>query len=320
MTTPTPPAPKPDTPPPAPAKTQGSMGPPARERPPVPPRPDGEGGSPTSPGRPRVPGWLTWVITLGFLLVWNLVLFMDFGTPSSAAIPYSDFTSQVTAGNVATVEFNGQSVSGTFKQPVVWPPASGAPGASPAPSAAPTPEPPASFTAFTTVVPPEGDPALLPLLSEHAVVVSAVDATARGSLLSTILGVALNLLPVLLLVGFFVFSARQAQRNQQGILGIGRSNARQYNEERPKVTFDDVAGEDQAKIELREVVDFLQDPAKYQKLGARLPRGVLLIGPPGTGKTLLARRVAGEAKVPFFSITASEFAELLVGVGASRVP
>ncbi len=190
------------------------------------------------------------------------------------------------------------------------------------PSAAPSNSastPPASFTSFTTVIPPDGDPALLPLLDTHGVVVSAVDRTARGSLLSTVIGLALNLLPVVLLLGFFAYSARQAQRSQSGILGIGRSNARLYNEERPNVTFGDVAGEDEAKTELLEVVDFLRDPARYQKLGARLPRGVLLIGPPGTGKTLLARSVAGEARVPFYSITASEFVELFVGVGASRV-
>jgi len=274
-------------------------------------------------GRPRIPGWLSWAVTLVFLLLWNLFLFMDVGAPASAAIPYSEFISQTKAGNVTTVQIDGQAVSGTFAQPVVWPPASGAPGASPAASGGPeasgSTTPSASYTSFTTVVPPDGDPALLPLLDEHAVVVTAVDRTARGSLLSTVLGLALNFLPIVLLIGFFAFSARQAQRSQQGILGIGRSNARLYNEERPDVTFADVAGEDEAKIELQEVVEFLRSPARYQKLGARLPRGVLLIGPPGTGKTLLARSVAGEAKVPFYSITASEFVELFVGVGASRV-
>ena len=109
------------------------------------------------------------------------------------------------------------------------------------------------------------------------------------------------------------------QRAQAGIFGFGGSKARVYDAERPKVTFADVAGEDEAKTELAEIVEFLKHPDKYRRLGARLPRGVLLIGPPGTGKTLLARAVAGEAAVPYFSISASEFVELFVGVGASRV-
>ena len=111
---------------------------------------------------------------------------------------------------------------------------------------------------------------------------------------------------------------RQMTRGQQNVFGFGRSGP-QHDPERPQVTFADVAGEDEAKKELTEVVDFLRNPAKYHQLGARLPRGVLLVGPPGTGKTLIARAVAGEAGVPFFSVSASEFVEMFVGVGASRV-
>ncbi len=125
-----------------------------------------------------------------------------------------------------------------------------------------------------------------------------------------------------MLVGiFFVYSLNRARQQQQsgGPFGFGKSAARLYNEERPKITFADVAGEDAAKSELAEMVDFLREPDKYLRLGARIPRGVLLIGPPGTGKTLLARAVAGEANVPFFSLSASEFVEMFVGVGASRV-
>ena len=304
-------------PPPGPNQAKGPMGPPARERPPVPPR---DGADATQPPRPRIPGWVQWAIGLGLLLVWNLLLFMPSGTPSSVEIPYSDFVAQARANNVASVQFTGQTVAGSFVKAVQWPPPGGPAASAPAASGDGTATaPPASYQAFTTVVPPDGDPALLPLLEEHKVAISAIDPTARTSLLGTLLGLVLNLLPVLLLVGFFLYSARQVQRNQQGLLGIGRSNARQYNQELPGVTFADVAGEDEAKLELTEVVDFLKNPARYQKLGARLPRGVLLIGPPGTGKTLLARSVAGEAKVPFFSITASEFVELFVGVGASRV-
>jgi len=126
-------------------------------------------------------------------------------------------------------------------------------------------------------------------------------------------------LPVLLLVLVLVWMGRRAAQSQAGIFGFGRSQARRHVTDRPEVTFDDVAGADEAKADLQEVVDFLRRPQKYHDLGARIPRGVLLVGPPGTGKTLLARAVAGEAGVPFFSISASEFVEMFVGVGASRV-
>jgi cell division protease FtsH len=165
-------------------------------------------------------------------------------------------------------------------------------------------------------MPPTGDPALLPLLEAHNVTITAKDTTSGGSFLLSLL---VSVLPMLLLVGFFVYMGRQAQRSQQGLFGFGGSRARLVDAERPSVTFADVAGEDEAKAELTEVVDFLKKPERYRRLGARLPRGVLLIGPPGTGKTLLARAVAGEAHVPFFSISASEFVEMFVGVGASRV-
>ncbi|HEU0164069.1 MAG TPA: ATP-dependent zinc metalloprotease FtsH [Thermomicrobiales bacterium] len=129
----------------------------------------------------------------------------------------------------------------------------------------------------------------------------------------------ISFLPFLLFIGLIVFMGRQMSRGQQNVFGFGRSKARQNDPERPQVTFGDVAGEDEAKQELMEVVDFLRNPTKYHALGARLPRGVLLVGPPGTGKTLTARAVAGEAGVPFFSVSASEFVEMFVGVGASRV-
>jgi cell division protease FtsH len=297
------------------------MTPPARERPPLPPRtdaqdPGGEGGS----GGPRISRWLGWLIFLAVIIVWNIVLFVPFGGSSTTAvIPYSAFVEQATTGNVATVQFKDQAITGTFVQPITWPPPA-APGASPPAGAGQSGSAaPASYTTFATVVPPDGDPTLLPLLREHGVEVTATDTSNMSSLLGSLIGLAGTLLPILLLVGFFVFAGRQAQRSQQGILGIGRSNARRYNEERPSVTFADVAGGEEAKGELTEIVDFLRMPERYRRIGARLPRGVLLVGPPGTGKTLLARSVAGEAGVPFYSITASEFVELFVGVGASRV-
>jgi cell division protease FtsH len=301
---------------PALQRQDGMVSPPARERPPVPPRDGGDGKPGTSPSnRPKIPRWAQWAIYLAIIAVWNILLFAPLAPPAAAQLPYSAFLDQAKAGNVASVEFVGQAASGSFVHSILWPDTA-TPSGEPAPSAAAQP---ASYQTFQTVVPPDGDPTLLPLLEQHHVVVSAKDPTAMGSLLGTILGLIGTFLPIALLIGFFLYTGRQVQRNQQGILGIGQSKARLYNEERPSVTFADVAGEDEAKIELTEVVDFLKNPERYRKLGARLPRGVLLVGPPGTGKTLLARSVAGEANVPFFSITASEFVELFVGVGASRV-
>jgi cell division protease FtsH len=137
-----------------------------------------------------------------------------------------------------------------------------------------------------------------------------------ASLFVTIL---LNALPILLLIGVWVFFMRQMQGGARGAMGFGKSKAKLLTENKNKVTFDDVAGVDEAKEDLTEIVDFLKDPAKFQKLGGKIPKGALLIGPPGTGKTLLARAIAGEAGVPFFSISGSDFVEMFVGVGASRV-
>jgi cell division protease FtsH len=134
-----------------------------------------------------------------------------------------------------------------------------------------------------------------------------------------LLSLALTFLPVLFFVGLIIFFMRAARQQSQGIFGFGQNRGKLYTEDRPNTTFADVAGVDPAKAELAEVVDFLKQPAKYHKLGARIPKGVLLVGPPGTGKTLLARAIAGEAHVPFLAISATEFVELFVGVGASRV-
>ena len=132
-------------------------------------------------------------------------------------------------------------------------------------------------------------------------------------------GLLIGLLPILLLVGVWIFFMRQMQGGARGAMGFGKSKAKLLTEHKGRKTFDDVAGVDEAKEELQEVVDFLKDPAKFQKLGGKIPKGALLVGPPGTGKTLLARAVAGEAGVPFFSISGSDFVEMFVGVGASRV-
>jgi cell division protease FtsH len=257
------------------------------------------------------------------LLVWNAFVLFAPMTSSSVEIPYSAFLVQAKQDNVADVTFNGQAISGTFRQPIQNPPPNAIPGSSlaagsPTVSASPSASAqssPQTYTTFTTVVPPLGDPDLLPLLESRGVTIVAKNVGGSSFLLDLILGI----LPGVLIVGVILYIGRQMQRTQQGIFGFGGSRARLYDAERPKVTMADVAGEDQAKTELAEVVDFLKTPEKYRRLGARLPRGVLLIGPPGTGKTLLARAVAGEAHVPFFSISASEFVELFVGVGASRV-
>ena len=131
--------------------------------------------------------------------------------------------------------------------------------------------------------------------------------------------VAITFVPVILIIGFFVFMMRQSQGQNNQAMGFGKSKARLYGEDKEKVNFEDIAGNDNAKQDLQEVVDFLKNPKKYRELGAKIPRGVLLVGHPGTGKTMLARAVAGEAGVPFFSISGSEFVEMFVGVGASRV-
>src|SRR5688572_4411485 len=130
----------------------------------------------------------------------------------------------------------------------------------------------------------------------------------------------LNFLPVILIIGFWLFMMRQMQQGGgKGAMSFGRSRAKLLNEDQTKITFADVAGCDEAKEEVSELVEFLRDPGRFQKLGGKIPRGVLMVGPPGTGKTLLAKAIAGEAKVPFFSISGSDFVEMFVGVGASRV-
>ena len=172
------------------------------------------------------------------------------------------------------------------------------------------------YGSFKTIFPSAiGDPGLLPLLESHQVIVQV--SLPPTDWLADFL---VDWFPMLLLIGFFWWMANRAAQNQAGLLGaIGGSKARRYTGEQSKVTFSDVAGADEAKADLQEEVDFLRHPKKYHDLGARIPKGVLLVGPPGTGKTLLARAVAGEAGVPFFSINASEFVQMFVGVGASRV-
>ena len=264
--------------------------------------------------------WFGWFIML-LLILWNVVTWWPRARPE-VTIPYTTFLEQVRADNVTLVRITGEDFTGVFAKPLLWPSSqphavseampysAAASGSSPLASS-----PPASYTHFHTVFPAAlGDTALLPLLEAHKVAVQAAR-PANPWLLELLLGWS----PTLLLVGFLWWSSRQVANKQAGLFGMGRSRARQYIDDASRVTFADVAGADEAKGELQEEVDFLRHPQKYHALGARIPRGVLLVGPPGTGKTLLARAVAGEAGVPFFSLSASEFVEMFVGVGASRV-
>ena len=279
--------------------------------------------------QPSTNVWLWWLILLA-LSIWNVVALWPHG-PQLASLPYSAFLDQTRSGNVSKVHIIGDRITGAFIKPLLWPvPKESAKGAQPPgapspkaeatgikpPAPAPSaPTAPAHYSGFQTTFPTAvGDPGLMPLLEAHKVVVDVSPASAPW-----FLNLLLEWSPMLFLIAFFWWMARRSAQSQSGMFGIGRIKARRYSSEQPKVTFNDVAGADEAKTDLQEEVDFLRNPRKYHDLGARIPRGVLLVGPPGTGKTLLARAVAGEAGVPFFSLTASEFVEMFVGVGASRV-
>ncbi len=242
-----------------------------------------------------------WII-LAVLFAANILisnLLTSAGQPPTVTISYNSFLDQVNAGNVTSVTSTGESITGVAKTAVKD--SSGT-----------------SSTKFQTQRPAFATDDLETLLIAHKVVMNAKDPNASTPLWETLL---FSFGPtILLVIGFLYLSRRAAAAGAGGILGsFGQSRARLYDAEKPSVTFADVAGIDEVKADLQEVVDFLREPQKYQRLGGTVPKGVLLIGAPGTGKTLLARAVAGEAKVPFFSIAASEFVEAIVGVGASRV-
>jgi cell division protease FtsH len=272
----------------------------------VAPAPDGRG-TPPSTQRPmhRSRGFIYFIVAL-LALNWLSVLLVQPGGQPRVTIPFTPyFISQVKAGKVKLITTKGDAVQGTFTTKVVYPPGSK--------TATPT-------TLFATQVPAFWNGSQLEaLLTSKNVEINAQSTTATTSLLAEIL---LGFGPTLLIVGIFVLIARRAAAGGGGMgaLGqFGRSRARRVDPEKIRVTFDDVAGIDEAKFELTEIVDFLRSPDRYGRLGGRMPHGVLLSGAPGTGKTLLARAVAGEAHAAFFSISASEFIEAIVGVGASRV-
>jgi cell division protease FtsH len=248
-----------------------------------------------------------------FLVVWNVFTFPR--PVTQVTIPYSTMLAQIRAGNVTSVHLTGDDVSGTFHRPFT--PPSPAPGmaASPAPGASASPKAALTYTDFDTTFPEAiGDTGFLPLLEAYRVTIDV--STTRTNVLVTLL---VTWGPMLLLVGAFLWMSARAGKSLGSQFGFGKAPTHRYTSDLAKVTFDDVAGADEAKSELQEEVDFLRHPEKYHDIGARIPKGVLLSGNPGTGKTLLARAVAGEAGVPFLSLNASEFVEMYVGVGASRV-
>ncbi len=273
-------------------------------------RPDRQDGldlppvEPSGKNRPRWwRSWLLWLLLLALVVFWvlptfNLSLFG--GGQSSVPITYTSFVAQVTANNVDSVTITDYTIDGVAKAAV-----KSADGS-------------AQATHFTTTVPQFSNDALIPLLQDHQVTITVESSS--GTTLAFWLNIITAILPIVALVALFWWLSRRAMSAQGGLFSFGQSKPRVYaGTGRSETRFDDVAGVDEAKAELVEVVDYLKAPARYQRLGGRMPKGVLLVGPPGTGKTLLAKAVAGEAGVPFLSMTASEFVEMLVGVGASRV-
>ena len=229
------------------------------------------------------------------LAIWGVIVVVLIGlysmvtgggkAASAGEITYSQLLSKVNAGQVKSAEFRGPAVVVTDQ----------------------------ASKSFTAVTPSDQQDLTKRLEAQGA----NISFKAAGGL--TVVGFLLQSLPVLLLIGVWIFFMRQMQGGARGAMGFGKSKARLLTENKNRVTFEDVAGVEEAKEEVVEIVDFLKDPQKFQRLGGKIPKGALLIGPPGTGKTLLARAIAGEAGVPFFTISGSDFVEMFVGVGASRV-
>jgi cell division protease FtsH len=230
---------------------------------------------------------LLWVIiALFFVLLFNMFQPTDTHADKGTQVAYSTFISEVNAGKVDHVTIRGHDITGALK----------------------------TGSSFETYAP--NDPSLVNSLISKKVRVIAKPLTQP---VNPLLHLLLSWAPMLLFVGVWIYFMRQMQSGGGRAMGFGKSKARLLTEKSGRVTFDDVAGIEEAKSELQEIVEFLRDPQKFQRLGGKIPKGVLLVGPPGTGKTLLARAIAGEANVPFFSISGSDFVEMFVGVGASRV-
>jgi cell division protease FtsH len=299
-------------------ETRSTSTPPARNQ------PSNSGPGSQKAGRlAKMPPRNTWLWFVLILLA-NFML-MRYLMPSPegpVTVPYTLFKEQVGKRNVQAIYSRGETLTGRFKSPVTYPPPGeeGVP-AKPGTERSPARRGPAKpATTFTTTIPSFVDSGLETFLIENGVEISAEPIDEVDSPWSTFL---FGFGPALLLILFYVWLFRRAAQQgggMGGLMGIGRSRARRYDQEKDtRVTFNDVAGIDEAENELIEIVDFLRDPPKYTRLGGTAPKGVLLIGAPGTGKTLLARAVAGEAGVPFFSMSAAEFVEMIVGVGAARV-
>jgi cell division protease FtsH len=236
-----------------------------------------------------------WVV--GYLVLFAVLTVQD-RLSGPQLVPYSEFKTQVANKNVAELFARGDSIEGQLKKAVSLPG-----------------EENRTYQQFTTERPTFANDDLLTELTGGGAIVRATPLVQQRGFLTNLL---ISLAPLLLLVGFYVWMFRRQQGAMAGGL-LGGGKQKRVDPQTVRVTFEDVAGIDEVEAEINEVVDFLKDPGKYRKLGARAPKGVLLAGAPGTGKTLLARATAGEAKVPFFSASASEFIEMIVGVGASRV-
>lgn len=281
----------------------------------------GVGGKPSSPGNKpgdtqksqAVPPGRAWLVFL-LLLAANYFLVSTFFTSNEnapAPISYTLFRSELARNNVEAIHTQGETIDGKFKSPVKWTPPEDQHSASQA----------RQVLNFTTILPSFVDPGLETELIKNGVDIRAKPIQEAANPLLTLLSA---FGPALLIIGIYVWLFRRASKQGGGMFGglggLGKSTARRFDKEtETKVTFADVAGIDEAENELVEIVDFLKNPEKYTKLGGTAPKGVLLVGAPGTGKTLLARAVAGEAEVPFFSMSGAEFVEMIVGVGAARV-
>jgi cell division protease FtsH len=254
------------------------------------PPPPGDKAAPSAP--PPPPTWRNWLWPIMLVVIFALFFLLPTRSPSTS-LTYTQFLHDVSAHQVKTVQLAstpGGTSSGTLT----------------------------NGKNFTVVVPPQAGQELLTELQDNNVAVSSAP-SGNGFGTQVLIYLITFGLPILIFVWLFRRISRGAGGGLQGALGVGRSRAKIFDEERPSTTFADVAGYEGAKAEIAEVVDFLRQPERYTRVGAMVPRGVLMVGPPGTGKTLLARAVAGEAHVPFFSVTGSGFVELFVGVGASRV-
>jgi len=251
------------------------------------PQPRRQGGGPVHGGKrglnplqKNIALWL--IISLIFVLLYNL-----FNQPKNAqdSVIFSDFIAAVEKGQVVEVSIQGENISGKF----------------------------VNGKSFKTYAPKEAG--VVPLLKEKGVRIAAKPVEDSPWYMTVLI----SWFPTILLIAIWIFFMRQMQSGGGKAMSFGKSRARLMTDRSKKVTFNDVAGIDEAKAELQEIIDFLRDPKKFTRLGGRIPKGVLLVGPPGTGKTLLARAIAGEADVPFFTISGSDFVEMFVGVGASRV-